>query len=467
MVFYIYRMKITSYNEFLLEKEFQRILESLRLITESEDTYKLGDTIEWDLKKDKGTPDEPALEMEWTFKPKSKIQKMKDKVSDFTNWLREDDPEIDWSDFSDGVNPNNPIIMFKNFIEKIKDKEKIKEYFIRVIKQIKSLPTNIKRDLLKKLLLILAVYCNTINVPLSNIVTSDVKKTEPITAEIITEIESSKEQQPTKKIKLSKEIEKFASFDRAHNMVMAVEGGYSADRADKGNYTNCKGESIFIGTNHGIATPTLIEADVLPRGNTNTQTKEKYECETSPEKMKELFRTSYGKNYDKLCGTDEKTFAEQWELDQKHIVDHKDIETKWNKIMRHLSDETALDIYQKYYWTPQSFDMFKSQSIANVLYDACVNQGSGAALSVLRNSMESLGHNVEDIGSWDEFHEKLTPTVNKMNDAETENLFELIKKERIKRYKSADTFKDHGTGWTDRVKDLTFVDDNTKDSDLS
>ena len=460
-------MKITNYKEFLLEKEFQRILESFRLITESEDAYKLGDTIEWDLKKDKGTPDEPAPEMEWTFKPKSKIQKAKDKVSDFTGWLREDDPEIDWSDFSDGVNPNNPIIMFKNFIEKIKDKEKIKEYFIRVIKQLKSLPTNIKRNLLKKLLLILAVYCNTINVPLSNIVTSDVTKTEPITAEIITEIESSKEQQPTIKSSEDKQASNGVNFEKAHNMVMAVEGGYSADRADNGNYTNCKGERIFIGTNHGIATPTLIEADVLPRGNINTQSKEKYECKTSPEKIKELFRISYG-NYDKLCGTDEKTFAEQWELDQKHIVDRDDIEDKWNQIMRHLSDETALDIYQKYYWNPQSFDKFKSQSIANVLYDACVNQGSGAALSVLRNSMKTLGHDVKDIGSWNEFHEKLTPTVNKMNDAETENLFELIKKERIERYEGSDTFDNHGTGWTDRVKDLTFQDDGTvKDSDIS
>ena len=465
MVFYIYRMKITNYNEFLLEKEFQRILETIRLINET-DTYNVGDTIEWDL-TDKGTPDEPAPEMEWTFDPKSKLQKTKDRISDFTNWLKKDDADID-------LKFEHPIVnLLKKFIDKVKNeikdpekfRTKVKEYLLRMLDEIKSFPEKTKRDLLSKAFIVLAAY-----IPLSNIITPDVIAKEPITAEIKADIDSREQQKPVKKTFAEpKKVagEGTVSFEKAHNMVMAVEGGYSGDRADKGNYTNCKGESIFIGTNHGIATPTLIEADVLPRGNTNTQTKEKYECETSPEKMKELFRTSYGKNYDKLCGTDEKTFAEQWELDQKHIVDHKDIETKWNKIMRHLSDETALDIYQKYYWTPQSFDMFKSQSIANVLYDACVNQGSGAALSVLRNSMESLGHNVEGIGSWDEFHEKLTPNVNKMNDAETENLFELIKKERIKRYKSADTFDDHGTGWTDRVKDLTFVDDNTKDSDLS
>lgn len=451
-------MKITKYNEFLLEKEFQRILEAIRLINES-DTYNVGDSIEWDLPKDKGTPDEPAQEIEWTFDPKkSKLQKGKEKIDKFANWLQRGDTES-------GLGIESKLIdKISEFLAKVKDPEKIKQYFLRMLDEIKALPVNIKRDLLKKALIILVAY-----MPLSNLVTPDVIKKEPITAEIAASMDSDQKQTkintPEKDVKTSNTG---AKFKKAHNMVMTVEGGYSGDRADNGNFTNCKGERIFIGTNHGIATPTLIEADVLPRGNTNTQNKEKYKCKTSTEKMKELFRTSYDKNYEKLCGTDEKTFAEQWELDQKHIVNHKDIEYKWNQIMRHLSDETALDIYQKYYWTPQSFDKFKSQSIANVLYDACVNQGSGGALSVLRNSMKTLGHDVKDIGSWNEFHEKLTPTVNKMNDAETENLFELIKKERIERYEGSDTFDNHGTGWTDRVKDLTFQDDGTtKDSDIS
>ena len=451
-------MKITKYNEFLLEKEFQKILETISIIVESDETINVGDTIEWDLKKDKGTPDEPAQEIEWTFEPKkSKLQKGKEKIDKFANWLHRGDTES-------GLGIESKLIdKISEFLAKVKDPEKIKQYFLRMLDEIKVLPVNIKRDLLKKALILLAAY-----MPLSNLVTPDVIKKEPITAEIVAGMDSDQQQKQTK-FTQEKDVKtsKGAKFEKSHNMVMAVEGGYSGDQADNGNFTNCKGERIFIGTNHGIATPTLIEADVLPRGNTNTQSKEKYECKTSPEKIKELFRISYG-NYDKLCGTDEKTFAEQWELDQKHIVDRDDIEYKWNQIMRHLSDETALDIYQKYYWTPQSFDKFKSQSIANVLYDACVNQGSGAALSVLRNSMKTLGHDVKDIGSWNEFHEKLTPTVNKMNDAETENLFELIKKERIERYEGSDTFDDHGTGWTDRVKDLTFQDDGTvKDSDIS
>ena len=137
-------MKITKYNEFLLEKEFQRILESLRLITESEDEYKLGDTIEWDLKKDKGTPDEPAQEIEWTFDPKkSKLQKGKEKIDKFANWLQRGDTES-------GLGIESKLIdKISEFLAKVKDPEKIKQYFLRMLDEIKALPVNIKRDLLK------------------------------------------------------------------------------------------------------------------------------------------------------------------------------------------------------------------------------------------------------------------------------------------------------------------------------
>lgn len=444
-------MKITNYNEFLLEKEFQKILETIKLISEA-DTYSIGDTIEWDLTKDKGVTDEPAPEMEWTFEPKkSKIQTGREKLDKFADWLKRGDTEK-------GLGIESKLLdKIDNFLKKVKDSDKIKQYFIRILDEIKSLPENIKRDLLKKVMIVLAVY-----MPLSNLITQDVIKKEPITVEIVKDIETNNSKTDVvKTIKSDKQkSEQGSSFEKAHNIVMTVEAGYSGDRKDNGNYTNCKGERIFIGTNHGIATPTLINADVLPRGNTNKEYK------TSPEKIKELFKTSYGKNYEKLCGTDEKTFAEQWKLDMKHIVNPEDIEYKWNQIMRHLSKETALDIYQKDYWTPQGFYKFKSQSIANVLYDACVNQGSGAALSVLKNSMENLGHKAKEIGSWDEFHEKLTPKVNKMNNSETEELFEEIKDERMVKYRQADTWDDHKKGWTDRVENLTFVD-GVRDIDIS
>lgn len=433
-------MKITNYNDFLLEKEFQRLLEAIRLINES--TYNVGDTVEWDLTKGKGTPDEPSPEVEWTIPQKSKLQKAKERISDFTSWLKEDDPDID-------VKFEHPVVkMLKEFIDKVKDPERIKQYFKRMLDEIKALPEKIKRDLLGKALILLAAY-----IPLSNLVTPDVVEKEPITAEIKADIESNQQQKPARFTPVKKTTGKTsAEFEKAHDVVMAVEAGYSGDRKDNGNYTTAKGERIFVGTNHGIAAPTLIVSDVLPRGNTNKEFK------TSPEKIKELFTMSYGERYDKLCGSDEKTFAEQWKLDQKHITDAEDIEYKWNQIMKHLSKETALDIYQKDYWKPQGLDKFKSQSIANVLYDGCVNQGAGATLTVLKNSMENLGHKADGIDSWDDFHDKLTPTVNDMDSKETEELFEEIKDERMVKYRKADTWDDHGRGWTDRIDKLTYVD---------
>jgi hypothetical protein len=133
-------MKITNYNEFLLENEFQKILETISIIVESDETINVGDTMEWDYQaKAKGTPDESEPDMEWTFEPKSKLQKMKDKVSDFAGWLREDDPDID-------VKFENPLTKkLGAFLDKVKDKEKIKEYFLRMLDEIKALPVNVKR----------------------------------------------------------------------------------------------------------------------------------------------------------------------------------------------------------------------------------------------------------------------------------------------------------------------------------
>jgi lysozyme family protein len=350
--------------------------------------------------------------MEWTFKPKSKIQKMKDKVSDFTNWLREDDPEIDWSDFSDGINPQNPIIMFKNFIEKIKDKEKIKEYFIRVIKQIKSLPTNIKRDLLKKLLIILAVYCNTINVPLSNIVTSDVTKTEPITAEIMTEIESGKEQQSTIKSNVDKKTSNVANFEMAQKMVKTAEAGYSDDRKDTGNYFEVPGGGYrFIGTNHGVSAPVLYQ-------------------------------------YFKDKGIDR-------------------LPTKQDMI--DLTYDVALEIFKKDYWDRQHLGEIKNQPIATILYDGCINQGPGkfggkeGVAEPLAKALVKIGEERPD--SWSE----VPSIVNGIEDEkDLKSLFKCIKRERWNRYSDAGTFDTHGDGWKNRLNNITYnktIDTDKYDSE--
>jgi lysozyme family protein len=484
--------KLSKYNEFLIEKEFKSIIKDILTLVESntyewdltnkEDKVNVGDTIVWDApsKKNDVIKDEPAKEIVWDFtkdveqqsksikdyvnslrsgasKVKSGLGKVRSKLHKFKNYLNDADADIEF-DIKSAV-----FKRIEEFIKGLNTKEELKKYFFQFLEELKELPYKVKKDLFVKLSVLIMTISS---LPIGDLISDKDASKDKFLSDVKTEVElvsinkvEKTEVSPVKEVEKNKS--KYAKFEKAHKIVMAVEAGYSGDRADKGNYTSCKGESIFIGTNHGIAAPTLIVSDVLPRGNTNDEYK------TSPEKIKELFTMSYGNNYDKLCGKGEKTFKEQWKLDQKHIVDEDDIEYKWNQIMRHLSKENALDIYQKDYWTPQGLDKFKSQSIANVLYDGCVNQGPGATIQVLKNSMENLGHDTEGIDGWNDFHEKLTPTVNDMNKTETKKLFEEIKEERMVKYRGAETWDDHGKGWTDRVEKLTFMDDNTKDLDIS
>ena len=135
--------------------------------------------------------------------------------------------------------------------------------------------------------------------------------------------------------------------------------------------------------------------------------------------------------------------------------------------MMDLEYETALEIYKKDYWNAARLSNFKSQSIANVLYDECVNQGVGAALSDVKKSMQNMGHETDEIGSWKEFHKELTPKVNKMSTKEKKELFNQIKTERLERYEGADTWEDHGEGWQNRLNDIAFEDGGENQSDVA
>jgi lysozyme family protein len=386
-------MSITKYKEFLLEKEFHGIITELLLITEG-DNLSAGETIEWDINK--GIPDEPAEEVEWSFDKKSKTAG--DRVKGFVDWLNRGDEES-------GLGIKHPIITkIEKFLDKVKNPQKIKEYFIRIIDEIKSMPSNLKKKLLKNLCVTMAIY-----IPLSTLLTPDVIKKEPLLAEIKVDITNKNVDKNTKEISKPKEIVKFASFDDAQKLVKTAEAGYSDDRADTGNWIKVSGGQRFIGTNHGISAPVLVQ-------------------------------------YFKDKGIDR-------------------LPTKQDMI--ELEYETAKEIYKKDYWDLAGLSNFKSQSIANVLYDECVNQGVGAALSDIKKSMQNMGHKIDDIVSWKEFHKELTPKVNNMSNKQTRKLFQIIKDVRLERYERAETWDDHGVGWTKRINAIAFEDDNTKDSDFS
>ena len=406
--------RIDRYNEHLLEREFKSIVASILLIAENQTGP---NTFEWDLtkeepkrtfnfkdKKEFDLGDTIVFDMEQKKKLKDYIDFVKNKASKFVDYIRE--PDVDLPSFDLPTHSLKELL--KKLVSMAPSKEeamkKVKEYFDKFILELKSLPYEIKKSLLKKFIGVFILF-----IPLSNLVTDFSIKQEPVLKEVVSETN-----QESISDEIDKEAEKknpnFANFERAQHLVKTVEAGYSSDRKDTGNWIDVPGGGQrFIGTNHGISAPVLAQ-------------------------------------YFKDKGIN-------------RLISKQD--------MMDLKYETALEIYKKDYWNAAGLSNFKSQSIANVLYDECVNQGVGAALSDVKKSMENMGHETDEIGSWKDFHKELTPKVNKMSTKEKKKLFQEIKDVRLERYEGADTWEEHGDGWQNRLNDIAFEDGGENQSDVA
>ena len=404
--------RIDRYDEYLLEKEFKSIIANILLIVEAQTS---ANTFEWDFKEPQRTfnfkdkdefeiGDTVEFDIEQKKKLKDYIDFVKNKANKFVDYIRE--PDVDLPSFDLPTQSLKELL--KKLVSMAPSKEeaikKVKEYFEKFILELKSLPYEIKKRLLKKFIVVFILF-----IPLSNLVTDLSIKQEPVLKEVVAEV--NQESIPDE---IDKEVvdknSKFASFERAQHLVKMAEAGYSSDRNDTGNWINVPGGGQrFIGTNHGISAPVLAQ-------------------------------------YFKDKGIN-------------RLISKQD--------MMDLEYETALEIYKKDYWNAARLSNFKSQSIATVLYDECVNQGVGAALSDVKKSMQNMGHETDEIGSWKEFHKELTPKVNKMSTKEKKELFNQIKTERLERYEGADTWEEHGEGWQNRLNDIAFEDDGENQSDVA
>lgn len=404
--------RINGYNEFLLEKEFQKIVYEIFKLVEN-DTLNVGDTITWDINPTKIDPikDEQPIEFEWTFDQKTKYQKFKDKVSNLKSklktakgWLQEHDADVK-------IQYEHPIVdLVKDFLSKLKDKEKVKQYFLRILDELKSLPYDVKKSLLIKLSFMFLGY-----VTISDLTTQEIIEKEPVMAEVEVELPKNKPVEEVKpnieKSNDEKELNnnsKGAKFEVAQEGVQKAEGKYTAKINDKGNWTgNEVNVGMLLGTKFGIAAPTLV----------------------------------------------------------KYYKDNN-LGTPSQQDMMDLTYDDALKIYKKDYWDAQKLSNFKSQSLANILYDGCVNQGPPATLTILKKSLEKVGIDSSDVNSWNEFHENLIDDVNKLSKIKTKKLFKTIWDKRWERYQRGKS--DFINGWKKRLDELTFNDDEIKkDIDIS
>jgi lysozyme family protein len=189
-------------------------------------------------------------------------------------------------------------------------------------------------------------------------------------------------------VKLNKE----SSFKESQKIVSLAEGGYSDDRKDTGNWVDIKvGDKLlkrFIGSKYGISAPIL-----------------KAHLKRTPTKSD----------------------------------------------MVNLSQDTALKIYKNKFWKPQHLKSFSNQSVANIIYDGCVNQGISGIKSVLRKVLLNKGINITDNDN--PLDSKF---IKKMNALDQEDIFDTIKEYRENRYKRASTFDTHGDGWLNRLQKIEF-----------
>lgn len=187
------------------------------------------------------------------------------------------------------------------------------------------------------------------------------------------------------------ELHKMSSFDGAQSAVKEVEAGYSDDRGDTGNWVEVPGYGRrFVGTNHGISAPIL----------------------------------------------------------QQHLG-----RIPKREDMEKLSYQTALEIYKKDYWDVQNLSYLCNQSVANVIYDGCVNQGIDGMSEVIRNAAKE-----QDINLTGNVYSK--SNLRRLNSLNQNILFNSIKKFRESRYKQAATWGRHGKGWLNRLDGIKYQINN-------
>jgi len=397
--------RIDRYNEHLLEKEFKSIVESILLIVEAQTSE---NTFEWDLIEPKKTfnikdktdfeaGDTVEFDLEQKKKLKDYVDFVKNKAKSFKNYLNEPDPEVDF------IPAEKLKELLKKVVSMAPTKEeamlKVKEYFDKFVSDLKSLPYEIKKSILKRFVYVFMAF-----VPLMNLITDVSIKKEPVLKEIKVEISNINNKEEVKE----ESKPEYSSFKIAQVGVHKIEGVYTTDREDKGNWTgNEIGVGELLGTKYGIAAPTLV--DYYQRNDLGRPTKED---------------------------------------------------------MENLTYNLALKIYKKDYWVAQKLQNFKSQSLANVLYDGCVNQGPTATLNILNESLRDVNIDSTNINNWREFHDVLIDEVNELPVRKTKKLFITIKKKRLEKYKKGKAR--YQKGWKNRLDAITFIDNNdVENSDIS
>jgi lysozyme family protein len=213
--------KISKYNDFLLEKQFNSIIDDIfRMVEEVEGKWTSPTTIEWD----------------YSNEPKEEPEEENDK-DELTDAI------IDFGEKS--------LNKLRDFLKKL-PKEKIKEYYVKMVNKFKSLPETLRRKLIAGVTGVFLTF-----VSLTYLLTPSAGSPGHLYKGGLNANQTEEIIQITKD---KKEVTTHASFEKAQGLVKLAEAGYSDDRGDNGNFIDVpSGGRRFIGTNHGISAPILAE----------------------------------------------------------------------------------------------------------------------------------------------------------------------------------------------------------------
>jgi len=215
ILIYTLMNKISKYNDFLLEKQFNSIIDDIfRMVEEVEGKWTSPTTIEWDYSNE-----EPE-------KDKNDVDELTDKIIDF------------------GEKALNKL---RDFLQRL-PKEKIKEYYVKMINKFKSLPEALRKKLIAGVTGVFLTF-----VSLTYLLSPSAGSTGHLYKSGLSA------NQTEEIIKITKGTT-HASFEKAQDIVKLAEAGYSDDRGDNGNFIDIpSGGRRFIGTNHGISAPILAK----------------------------------------------------------------------------------------------------------------------------------------------------------------------------------------------------------------
>jgi lysozyme family protein len=118
--------------------------------------------------------------------------------------------------------------------------------------------------------------------------------------------------------------------------------------------------------------------------------------------------------------------------------------------MKNLTRSTAEQILKANYWHRNNFDKLKNQSVATLIYDGTVNQGTNAMRFLLEKVLAKFR---KTVSYYEVFSVK---GIEVLNGLDQRRLFDSIKQARANKYRSS-TQKQYINGWLKRLDRIQYV----------